>query len=167
MNSMNFCSFFNLLANEEKERQPHNFPEMKLICLKCPNIIMFSSMSALKNHYNKHGSKIPESSPMRNEFGCTLCNHVAPTKEKLGDHVRTAHSYYCRHRHCSFKTTSKEALHKHLSATHEFRCSAMKCSFVAESKDKLNTHINDVHMHRCELCSFRYSYMKIIILMLI
>ena len=127
-------------------------PEMKLICLKCPNIIMFSSMSALKNHYSKHGSKIPESPP---SFGCSYCNHAAPTKERLGDHVRTAHSFYCRHKLCSFKTTSKEALQKHFSATHEFRCSAMKCSFIADSKDKLNTHINDAHMHRCELCSFR------------
>ena len=131
---------------------------MKLICLKCPNIIMFSSMSALKNHYNKHGSRIPESSPMRNEnrFGCHLCSHIASTKERLGEHVRAAHSFNCRHKQCSFKTTSKEALQKHFSATHEFRCTAMKCSFIAESKDKLNAHINDVHMHRCELCSFRW-----------
>ena len=133
---------------------PHS--EMKLICLKCPNIVMFSSTSALKNHYSKHGSKVSESSP-RNEsnFGCGLCSHIAPTKERLSEHVKAAHSFHCRNKLCSFKTTSKEALDKHFSATHEFRCTAMKCSFIAETKDKLNVHINDAHMHRCELCSFR------------
>ena len=129
-------------------------PEMKLICLKCPNITSFSSMSALRHHSAlKHASK---AAPPPTNFGCTLCNFVSSSKEKLGEHVRAAHSFYCRYKHCSFKGTSKEALVKHASTTHEFRCSAVNCLFAAETREKLDAHVNDAHTHRCEFCSFRY-----------